>query len=137
MDSFSHSPCSTSRMDTPGLMGTEQQEPSGRLMLQCLTTRSIKDMEFRDVSPCVEGGGMNGGVNMPAVTEETQTRWFCCSVVRARGAPGHPRDKMDHSQPRRESFTWQYDRGHLTESEHKTFIFNFSFNLTEKLVLWA
>lgn len=34
MQSFSHRPSRTSRMDTPGLMGTEQQDPSGRLMLQ-------------------------------------------------------------------------------------------------------
>ncbi len=51
MPSFSHKPESISLMETPGLMGTEQHEPSGRLMLQWRTARSGTTMEFRDVSP--------------------------------------------------------------------------------------
>jgi len=36
MQSFSQRPSSRSLMDTPALRGTEQHEPSGRLMLHCL-----------------------------------------------------------------------------------------------------
>lgn len=59
--SFSHKPESTSLMEMPGLMGTEQHEPSGRLMLQWRTARSDNDMELRDTSPCQteEHKGMN------------------------------------------------------------------------------
>lgn len=36
MQSFSHRPISRSLMDTLALRGTEQHEPSGKLMLHCL-----------------------------------------------------------------------------------------------------
>lgn len=57
MQSFSQSPSSRSLMDTPALSGTEQHEPSGKLMLHCLKgalppPRSVDtDTAPRETSP--------------------------------------------------------------------------------------
>lgn len=96
MQSFSHRPSSRSLIDTPALSGTGQHEPSGRLMLHCLTgalptPRSVDtDTAPRETSPwtnTAETRPQRGGLQATpqstakeAEQNDNKERWRGCSV---------------------------------------------------------
>lgn len=72
MQSFSQSPSIRSLMDTPALRGTEQHEPSGKLMLHCLKgALAAPRSALRETSV----------YKWDTATEEAEMRWWLKTIT--------------------------------------------------------